>query len=507
MAQQFSGAPYMNSYGVQDRYSYNGEMPPEIATQQQSLNRKQQIANLLLQQGMQGAGPGQMVGRFFVPTSGTQHAAKLGELLAGMVGTHANDQAEQGLSQQQHEMTAQAITDYIRKTSPQPVTTEQQGPGAPVPSSTANEWVNQLSPGEVHDGRISQELASGGPGMTQEGPRPTTTTMQPASPDTKRAELIKLMTSQIPGMQQFAQLQAQQDQMGQEHQAQRDFLSTEKAADRDAKVASDKNHIDMLVGLKIMTQEQGDKAKEEADARHAELVKGMQTNSLEAQKSMNAATNATRREALQTGKVPPGYRASPDGNLEAIPGGPADLKQQGAFSADTAMLESSDASFDQLIDTANQLINHPGLPGITGIRGKVPDIPGSDAANARGLLEKLKAETGLGVLQEMKNNSKSGSSGLGAVSDAEGKRLENKLAALDTKQSLEQFKSELQHGIIGYAQGAKARLRDAYNLKHKNGEPTGVSTQATPAQPDYPTATGPGGKKLIFKDGSWQPAQ
>ncbi len=41
------------------------------------------------------------------------------------------------------------------------------------------------------------------------------------------------------------------------------------------------------------------------------------------------ATNkadARAREANQNGKIPPGYRAKADGTLEAIPGGPADLK-------------------------------------------------------------------------------------------------------------------------------------------------------------------------------------
>lgn len=38
-------------------------------------------------------------------------------------------------------------------------------------------------------------------------------------------------------------------------------------------------------------------------------------------------TEAARLKALQDGKAPPGYRYTADGNMEAIPGGPADLKQ------------------------------------------------------------------------------------------------------------------------------------------------------------------------------------
>lgn len=44
----------------------------------------------------------------------------------------------------------------------------------------------------------------------------------------------------------------------------------------------------------------------------------------------NAATNATTQRgqnlSYESGKVPPGYRRTADGNLEAVPGGPADIK-------------------------------------------------------------------------------------------------------------------------------------------------------------------------------------
>lgn len=40
-----------------------------------------------------------------------------------------------------------------------------------------------------------------------------------------------------------------------------------------------------------------------------------------------AATEAARLKAQQEGKAPPGYRFTANGNMEAIPGGPADLRQ------------------------------------------------------------------------------------------------------------------------------------------------------------------------------------
>lgn len=163
-------------------------------------------------------------------------------------------------------------------------------------------------------------------------------------------------------------------------------------------------------------------------------------------------------------KVPPGYRMTPDGNMEAVPGGPADLKLQGAFNQDTASLGSSTNAMDRLAAAANEVMRHPGLGGITGKMGVLPNMPGGEAANAQAKLNTLKSQIGFGVLQEMRNNSRTGGA-LGSVSDAEGKRLEANLAALENSQSEEQMKESLQK-ILDYTAGAKVRLQQAYNLKH-----------------------------------------
>lgn len=81
----------------------------------------------------------------------------------------------------------------------------------------------------------------------------------------------------------------------------------------------------------------------------------------------------------------------------------------------------------------------------------------------------------------MRNNSKTGGA-LGAVSDAEGKRLEANLAALDRAQSPEQFKQSLMQ-ILEYSEAAKERVRGAFNLRH--GDKAGGATAGAPA-----TATG-----------------
>lgn len=258
-------------------------------------------------------------------------------------------------------------------------------------------------------------------------------------------------------------------------------LEKERQAARETHTADLKYSLATMVANKQVTQDQANALLAQNQKLHDERMaqdRQRHDEGTAVQKDLDrqAAANlkAAEVEAKKDGKVPPGYRMTKDGNLEAIPGGPADLKQQGALNLDTAMMQSSNAAFDRLGTSANQVLNHPGLAGITGIRGSIPNIPGSAAADAEAQLNTLKSQVGFGVMQELRNNSKSGSSGLGALSDAEGKRLEQNLAALDKAQSLDQMKSSLK-SIVDYSGSAKDRLRDAFNMKHKTGEPISLA--------------------------------
>lgn len=121
--------------------------------------------------------------------------------------------------------------------------------------------------------------------------------------------------------------------------------------------------------------------------------------------------------------------------------------------------EGLNASLDRLEQSANQVLNHPGLSGITGVSGKFWDYPGSDAANARQLLETVKTQVAFGTLQDMRNASRTGGA-LGNVSDKEQAMLKAALAPLEGSISEEQARASLKT-IIDYVQGAKGRLQAA----------------------------------------------
>lgn len=198
--------------------------------------------------------------------------------------------------------------------------------------------------------------------------------------------------------------------------------------------------------------------------------------SAETQRRGQNIVDAREREknsiTQQQGKIPPGYRQTTGGNLEAIPGGPADTKIQGQLNADTASLQSSMSDLDRLAASANEILQHPGLGGITGLGGALPNIPGTDASNAQAKLNTLKSQIGFGVLQAMRSASKTGGA-LGNVSDAEGKRLEANLAALENAQSEKQMRESLAK-IINYSNSAKDRLANAYNIRYKTAQSSGA---------------------------------
>ena len=60
-----------------------GALPPEFALQQQQLNRQQQMAQLLLQQGSQPQAAGQMVSGRYVPNSFFQNLQPVANMLVG----------------------------------------------------------------------------------------------------------------------------------------------------------------------------------------------------------------------------------------------------------------------------------------------------------------------------------------------------------------------------------------------------------------------------------------
>jgi len=121
-----------------------GNLPPEILQQQQSLNRQQQMAQLLMQQGQQMPS-GQMVSGRYVAPSFFQYAAPLAQTFAGMKLAEKGDKASADLAKalrQQYANEAQQYQDLLRGKE---AVFEQAGPtqtGGNIPSQTYRTGAN-----------------------------------------------------------------------------------------------------------------------------------------------------------------------------------------------------------------------------------------------------------------------------------------------------------------------------------------------------------------------------
>lgn len=154
---------------------------------------------------------------------------------------------------------------------------------------------------------------------------------------------------------------------------------------------------------------------------------------------------------------------------------------------DLTALEDNEATLDQAISTAKQVLNHPGMYMGTGALGEVAGrVPGSNAYDFRQALQTLKGQVMLGVLQKLKSVSPTGSSGFGQLSNAEGDTLRNSITNLEAAQSEGQLKSALDK-VISTMQGSKERLTRGYERIY--GEQPQIKSYAKSQQGSAP----PGG--------------
>jgi hypothetical protein len=109
-----------------------GNLPPEILGQQQALNRQQQMAQLLMQQGMQQP-QGQMVSGRYVAPSFFQNVLPLAQMYAGTSIAEKGDTRALELAKQLRDQQQKMGQDYFEAISP--TQTELAGPtptGAPL---------------------------------------------------------------------------------------------------------------------------------------------------------------------------------------------------------------------------------------------------------------------------------------------------------------------------------------------------------------------------------------
>lgn len=175
-----------------------------------------------------------------------------------------------------------------------------------------------------------------------------------------------------------------------------------------------------------------------------------------------------------TTRAPTGYRFTPTGDLEPIPGGPAApgltpqeiQKREATFPQATQSINNFQTKSEQFIAELLKLRNDPGLDQITGpIYGRTPSVSRA-GSRAQALYDKIFAKGGFQALQDMREASKTGGA-LGNVSNEEGRRLEKSIVGgLDRTQNI----ADVQQGIddlIAEIKTSQARVRDAYDTTYE----------------------------------------
>lgn len=224
------------------------------------------------------------------------------------------------------------------------------------------------------------------------------------------------------------------------------------------------------------------------------------------EQAMRAYTDATQRPlapvVIDAGGVKYGAPRTPGGNV----GAPKQLVSTGETAANAgavagtkkdattavtvawdfpkaeARLNSHIASLDRLIKKADDLRRNPSLDRATGMWAYIPSIWGGKAADVDAAVGSLKAQLGFDTLQDMRANSPTGGA-LGNVSNQENELLQNALTALAQSQSADEYRRNLLE-VMNFAEGSKARLRQAFEQTYPNGNPraagSGTPSGATP---------------------------
>lgn len=139
------------------------------------------------------------------------------------------------------------------------------------------------------------------------------------------------------------------------------------------------------------------------------------------------------------------------------------IKRQAKQETADLTKQSQIASFDTMLGTLGRIAGHPGLARSVGVTGAFPTMPGSDSANFQAELESFKSQAFIPMVSQLK--------GMGALSDAEGKKLTAAVGALDPKMGETAFRESVGR-IMADMEAAKQRVMGGGQANTSNTQPT-----------------------------------
>lgn len=124
----------------------------------------------------------------------------------------------------------------------------------------------------------------------------------------------------------------------------------------------------------------------------------------------------------------PAWRETPNPLMEFKMAQQAEEKQKA--------IKQQSLSAQQVLDQAAELYAHPGRQTATGASSFMANIPGTEARGFKANLDTFKAQTFVPMVSALK--------GMGALSDAEGRKLSESVGALDPSMPEKEFAASLQ---------------------------------------------------------------
>ena len=241
------------------------ELPPDLAAQYKAEKRRQKMAEMLSGQAMQPLQAPEVKGRFQGAISPFEGLAKLAQAYMASKGLEGSDARMADIAKQNQNLQSEAVARYKKNTV-----------GTP-------------------------EMPMGPP--TEEGSMGVQPAIVP-TPEQRAAAITEAITANNARLNKMGAL---------------DFARDTKKEDRI------QQGIDRLDQIEAAARE-GRITRESAAAASADLRRELQSNLFAQQRSMAQLVAGLKPAPTGNNKPPSGYRYTPDGDLEAIPGGPADSK-------------------------------------------------------------------------------------------------------------------------------------------------------------------------------------
>jgi len=135
-------------------------------------------------------------------------------------------------------------------------------------------------------------------------------------------------------------------------------------------------------------------------------------------------------------------------------------KRDEVIRSKTSEVESARFNIDNMLNTADRVLQNPSLDSVLGsIQGRLPAVLSDEANDAIALIDTLGSQAFLSQIPNVK--------GMGALSNAEGEKLQSALQNLSRKQSEEQFRKNL-------SEAQRLMLKARKNISTRFGVPDTV---------------------------------